>query len=264
MRVVSFALSAVLVLSLGCSSKKKDEERKEVGAADAGAQVPPLNLSSFWTDSEYVHIRDEARCPLALWPLFPGKAPGADAAEQKKNEADRKELAAALRQKTFVVHLIGPSYVTIGDYDSAKGQVTLSVAGEVDCTDDAGRVTFAFGKPEAQPPEGRDFGQYVWTAEPLTYPHPVKMSESRTFQNENRLGLEARVVFALGKAEVHKKLVRNEISAEERAERKKHDIPDDTGGMEDWGAGRLLKTRILGVRVASGGGHKELVMSRSP
>lgn len=264
MRLSAIVFVAGLVLSLGCGKKKGEPEAEQPSAEAAKPKEPALELHPFWTDSDYLHLKDEARCPEALWPLFPGKAPGADPAEVKQNEAARAGLAAALRQKTFVVHLVGPSYVTIGDYDSAAGRVEINVSGSVDCTDDAGRITFAFGKPAAVPPEGREFGQYTWSAAPLAYPHSLKMSESRSFQTENKVGLEARVVFQLGKAEVHKKLVRNEISAEERAERKKHDIPDEGGGMEDWGAGRLVRTEILGIRVASQGGRQELVMQRKP
>lgn len=249
------ALCCVLAVAVACGDKAKSGA---TAASRADAGEAPLKLDPFWADPAYLTLKDDGPCPDGFWALFPLEAPGADAAEKKANEARRAELAARLRAATYVTETLD---VKLGEFDSGKGEIPVTVKGSLDCTDSAGRVTIALAPARPELPENRDFGQYQWVADRLAYARPLKLSEASAFKRTHQTGLGARLVFKLGKAENHKKLERITESPEERAERLKHDIPGG-GGIEDWGAGRMIRADVLGTRVAIDKGRTLVVEQR--
>lgn len=240
-------LVACVALAAACSEKKERAAKAEPPAGKATTEEAPVRLDPYWEDSSYIKILDDGACPDGMWALFPGDPPGQDAAEKKANQARRADLAKKLLGATFIVLT---NDVNVGEYDSRKGEIPLQVLGSVECTDSMGRISVSFTEATPQLPPGRDFGQWYWDAPKQEFARAIKLSEATTFKRTYKVGLDARLVFKLGKTQVHKKIEKVEETPEERAERIKFNIPGG-GGIEDWGAGRMVKAELAGIRIAA-------------
>jgi hypothetical protein len=261
-------LSCTLVLGLGLAGagcndaetrvreqkKRIDAERKayqEAQEAKRKAAAPKIEvaqLEPFWGDSSYSRIMTGRQCPEGLGGLFPGAPTPADEA-----------TASKLRNATYVtVHSHGIG-VTIGRYDPKKKALAVEVDGVVECFDSSGLLTVAWGeptKPFRQPgDEDEDvLAQSVWRARPLKFAVPMRSpAEAKRFSQKEGLGLEARLVYQLGRVDVDSK-VKKVPSADEGK-------PEDS---VDWGAGRLIHVTLLGVRLAVDHEKTALIESRKP
>jgi hypothetical protein len=244
-----------------------DQARAAQKEKEAQAKAPPAAeqrpAHPYWDDPSLVAIRHEQKCPEGLWALFPGRAPGGDDATRKENEGRRAELAKSLREKTFVARLRGPPEVDLKDFDAPKGHFPLEVLGLVDCEDSVGRIAFSFTQPKAIDPkassleEGNTLVQSIWTAPPQTFTVPMpNLSDAKTFTQKHRFGMEGYVVFKLGKTEVHKKLV--------KVKKATHGEVSIGGTTDDFGAGRLVRGEVQGVRVLAHPGPLVVVDTREP
>ena len=122
-----------------------------------------------------------------------------------------------------------------------------------DYTDSFGHVALAWTAAKAGDPgnsaakQDAEITQNYWVAQPVTFSIPMKsMAEAKEWANSNRIGLSARVVFKLGKVEVDKKLHKVAKVTEKAA----GETISIGGGTEDWGAGRLVRVELIGLRVA--------------
>lgn len=230
--------------------KKKDDE------ADAKRFAPKeseqVRLGSPWDDGK--SIGNDGPCPEGIWALFKGDAPGADKAEKKANESKRAELVKDLKAQTFMVKLRAPDQVTLKPFDAPKGEFPLEVAGSIECTDSFGHVSLAWTAAKAGNPgnsaakQDAEITQNYWLAPPVTFSIPMKsMKEAKEWADANRIGLSARAVFRLGKVEVDKKLHKVAKVTEKAA----GETISIGGGTEDWGAGRLVRVELIGLRVAT-------------
>ncbi len=235
-------------------AKKKKEEKLAPVPTEVVIIDPPYN------DAGSVIINPDGPCPEGLWALFPD-VPGGSPEEKKANTAKKKELAESFKGKQFLVRLRGPGQVTLLPYDAPKGLFPLEVVGTIDCTDSIGRIAIAWTQAKAGDPgasaakQGSEVTQNVWMAPPWTIPYDMKsQEEAKAFKEKNQLGLSARVVFTLGKTAVDKKLKRIGKVTEEAAGEKL----GFGGGVEDWGAGRMVRAEVVGVRVATEREKKQL------
>jgi hypothetical protein len=241
-------------------ARAKQAEQKP--AAQSGAAAPKRNAHPYWDDRSFQVVKNEKACPEGLWALFPGKAPGGDDAARRANEARRSELASALRGKTFVARLRGSEEVKLRDYDAPQGHFPLDLKGVIDCEDSIGRVAIALSEPKAITPKGSVLSgdavvESIWDAAPRSFTVPMKsVSEAKTFRERHQLGLEAYVVFKLGKTEVHQRRVKIE----------KETAGDVTigGGIQDFGAGRMVRAEVEHVRILANPGPIVLVDTREP
>jgi hypothetical protein len=234
--------------------KTKQEELKM--AKLQGTLVAPVETAKLdppYDDSSSERLVPDGACPEGIWALFPGEAPGATPDEKKANAARRADVAKTLQGKQFMFRLRAPNQVVLKPHDAVAGVLPIEVLGTVDCTDAAGRVAIAWTSAKAGAPnasaakEGSDLVQNLWLAPPVTFSLPIKsMSEAKTFMQNNALGLTARVVFTFGKGEVDKKL-KNIPKVQEKAA---GETLAFGGGTEDWGAGRLVRAELVGLRVA--------------
>jgi len=266
MRVHFLRLCVVALAGVALACGKPDGSRsKQRSKPDASVapQEEPIKLEAFWDDPSYTVIRDQAPCPEGWWALFGGDPPGETKEEQKASLAKKPELKKALEARTFLVHLQSGDEVTLGDYSNAKGELDINVKVSILCKSPSlENVAIAFGPVKGMLPPGRDFGQYFWLGDPVKYPIKMPFSQLAEFKNKHRLDLDARIVFTPGKVEQHRKLIRSTETAEEKAERLKHDIPSRAGGMDDWGAGWVMHANIKGVRLAADRGRTELAVIR--
>jgi hypothetical protein len=209
-----------------------------------------LKLDPPYDDAQVTVLLPDAPCPEGLWALFAGEAPGASPEEKQANQAKRAELAASFASRRFMVKVRGPAQLPLPPFDAPNGRFTIEVPGTIDCVDSLGRVALAW--TEARPVDpGRATGelkQNVWQATPVRFELPMtSLTQAKEFTDKNRLGLSARIVFTLGKTEVDKKM--------KRPPKVTREVGDETlvigGADEDWGAGRLVHTTLLGVRVAT-------------
>jgi hypothetical protein len=152
------------------------------------------------------------------------------------------------------VKLRAPDQVVLRDFDAPKGAFPLEVAGSIECTDSFGHVALAWTAAKAGDPgnsaakQDADITQNYWMAPPVTFSIPMKsMNDAKEWKNANRIGLSARVVFKLGKVEVDKKLHKVAKVTEKAA----GETISIGGGTEDWGAGRLVRVELIGLRVAT-------------
>jgi hypothetical protein len=268
-KVLLFGSSLLLGLT-GCpgdgSKKMADkqkalDERKAADKAKADAKAlaanPPkevVKLDPPWEDSSYVQIRSDAACPDGFWALFPGDPPGATKEEKKANNDKRPELVKALREKIYLVKLRAPDEVKLFPFEATKNEFPLELIGTIDCTDSIGRVAIAWSAAKAGDPgasaakEGSEVTQNIWMAQPLKFALPMKgMADAKEFDQKNKLGLSARIFFKLGKGDVDKKLKKMAKTVE-----KAHgETITQGGGVEDWGAGRMIKADGVGIRIAS-------------
>lgn len=230
-------------------AKREKEDRLEPLPTDVVKLDPPYD------DTQAVVLLPESPCPEGFWALFPnGEVPGATPEEKKANAAKRKELAEAARAKKYIVKLRAPTQVVLSPYDAPNGKFVIDVQGTIDCTDSIGRIALAWTDAKAGDPgnsaakEGAEITQNVWTAPPVKFEHLItSMTEAKAWGDGNRFGLSARVGFALGKVEIDRKLKRVAKVTEKAA----GETISIGGGNEDWGAGRLIRVELLGVRVAT-------------
>jgi hypothetical protein len=268
------ALAALPLVSCTDSASKRTLEqletlqKKKAAAAKAANEVQPeplptdvIRLDPPYDDTQAVVVTPDGPCPDGFWALFPGDAPGATPEEKKANAASRKAIAEGLRAKTYLVKMKGANFVTLSPYDAPKGRFTIDVKGTIDCHDSMGRIAIAWTDAKASDPgtsaaqEGSEVTQNVWTAPPITFELPItSLTEARAFSDGNRFGLSARVAFTLGKVEVDRKL-RKVARVTEKAAGETLTLG---GGVEDWGAGRLVRAELLGVRVATDRERKQL------
>jgi hypothetical protein len=274
-------LAAVALLALGCGDKKdarwveqqekaNDEAKAKVKAerqkkedalygpktTDTGPKDP------FWDDSTLVPIENERACPEGVWALFPGKAPGTEKEEQKKNEAQRADLIKKLKSTRFVTHLKPPNDTKLEEYDAPKGHFPVTVSGLVDCTDSAGHLVIAFTQAKAITPpssaakQGAEVTLRIWDAKPTIFILPMKsMSDAKDWKSHHQFDLEARVVYTLGKPEVDRKMFKtSKVSSAGMTM---------GGGAEDWGAGRAIHAVVEGTRLTTDKGRTVLEDTRA-
>lgn len=262
--VAAFALTACQGQDAAAKRAKEKLKQSEIDKAekvkkDAEAEEKRLNpkqsetvrLGSPWDDGKV--IVNEGACPEGIWALFKGDAPGADKAEKKANESKRSDLVKDLKAQTFLVKLRAPDQVKLKEFDAPKGEFPLEVAGSIECTDSFGHVSIAWTAAKPGDPgnsaakQDAEITQNYWIAPPVTFSIPMKsMAEAKEWKNKNLIGLSARVVFKLGKVEVDKKLHKVAKVTEKAA----GETISIGGGTEDWGAGRLVRAELIGLRVA--------------
>ncbi len=229
---------------------KKEDKLAPIVAVDV------VKLEAPYNDEASTRITADQPCPEGLWALFAGDAPGATLEEKKANEANRKALAEELKAKQFIVKLRVGSGVTLKPYDAPKATFTVEVAGSIDCTDSKGRIAIAWSDAKAvSHGEPGVLAQWYWVAPPVSFSLPIKsMVEAKAFETENKIAVSARVVFTPGKVETDKRMT--------KVEKMQGQAGDETieygGGMEDWGAGRLLRAKLIGIRVATDRERKQL------
>jgi len=237
------------------AQKAAKQEEKLVAPIDVVKLDPPYD------DASSERLVPDGACPEGLWALFPGEAPGATPDEKKANAARRAEVAKTFVGKQFLYRLRAPNQVLLKPHDAAAGVLPIEVLGTVDCTDALGRIAIAWTNAKADSPnasaakEGSELVQNMWLAPPVAFSLPIKsMTEAKTFMQNNALGLTARVVFTMGKAEVDKKL-KKVAKVQEKAA---GETLAFGGGTEDWGAGRLVRAELVGLRVAVDQEKKQL------
>lgn len=230
----------------------KEKAEKAKAEAQPKTAAPSIALPAPYGDADSTVIQPDGACPEGLWAFFNGAAPGATPDEKKANAAKRAQWVTDLKAKQFMVKLRVP-LVSLSAFDAPSGKFTISVPGTIDCTDEAGHIAIAWsdakagaGTPSAAK-EGAELTQNIWSAEPLTFALPMAMADVKPFELKNKLGLSARVVFTLVKGDVDVKKVKMG-KVEEKAQGQTIGYG---GGMEDWGAGRLIRAHLVAVRVAS-------------
>ncbi len=247
----------------GCSDKSKwaeqrqaaaDKSKAEQKAMDAEKEAPAAAPSApkdpFWDDPALVKVVSDGACPEGLWALFKGPAPGDDPAAKKANESRRSELLAKLKGTRFVTRLRAPADVKLLDYNLRKAELPLEVKGTIDCTDSAGHIALGFGDARAIVPnasavqQGAVIQQRIWQSPPLPFVLPIKSSEEvKAFLAKHKFDLDARIVYTLGATEVDRKMFKQPKVTEGEITL--------GGGAEDWGAGRLVRTEIQAIRIAT-------------
>lgn len=246
--------------------QKKKADAAKAAKNDTPAPLPTevLRLDPPYDDTQAVVLTPDGPCPEGFWALFPGDPPGATPEEKKANAAKKKALAERVRGQNYLVKLKS-GFVTLSPYDAPKGRFTIDVKGTIDCTDSMGRVAIAWTNAKATEPgtsaakEGAEVTQNVWVAPPVTFELPItSLSEAKAFYEQNRFGLSARVAFVPGNVEVDKKLKKVSRVTEKAA----GETLTLGGGTEDWGAGRLLRVALLGIRVAADREKKQLFDQR--
>ncbi|MBS1153812.1 MAG: hypothetical protein H6Q89_5510 [Myxococcaceae bacterium] len=224
---------------------KKAFEAAEEARRNAGKpKIEPAKLEPFWADPAYLRVKTGKPCPEGMWALFP-ETPG-EGAEKEANEARRAELAAKVRGSTFVAVLPFDTGVTLRKYNAKKKALTVQVDGVMECFDGLGLLAVAWGDPAkaVRPPQPDDdeeeaTQQAVWRAQPLTFALPFRTAaEAQAFRENQGVGLEARIVFTLGKIAIDKRGKKGEV---------------------DWGAGRLVHVDLVGVRIATD--HEKLQLA---
>ncbi len=266
-------LSSLALFGLGCSREPSSRTAQQLAelqkkkAAEAAAKkedklaplaVEVVNLDPPYGDEGAERITPDGPCPDGFWALFPTEAPGATPEEKKANEARRPALVDSFKAKKFLVKLRIGSGVTLKPYDAPNGSFTIEVQGTVDCTDARGHVALAWSDTKTESPgEPGAIARSYWVAKPVTFTLPVKtLAEAKAFETENRLAISARVVFTAGKVEVDKKMKKVEKFTDKRPG---EETIEYGGGLEDWGAGRLLHGELVGIRVAVDRERKQLL-----
>jgi hypothetical protein len=261
-RSLVVALSCCALAGCGDAKKKTEEKQaaleklkvqraalEEAKAAPAVPKAEPVRLEPFWDDPSYLKIASDAECPEGLWALF-DDAPGLTKDEKKASAAKKPELAKKLRDATFVVRLKPPDNIKLLEYDAPKGEFPIEAAGGVECSDSFGHVTIAWNPAKAIVPgmsaakAGAEVAQNIWVTDPMAFRHPVRsQSDAKEFKEKHRFDVEARVIVKLGKVQVDKKMF--------KTAKQTSGAITIGGGTEDWGAGRMVKAELLGVRVAT-------------
>lgn len=261
MSISRLLLTMLIVAAAGCKSgSDRMKERQKARSAEKQAQEaaaeaarkaaePKLDwakLDDFWDPPGAVKISSGKPCPDGLWALFPA-TPG-EGKEQEANEARRATLLEKVKGQTYYVQLRHDQGVTLRKYNAKKKTLTIEVEGLVECFDGAGLLSVAWGEPAKpyRPQHGEDEEagnppQSVWRAMPLLFPIPFATAdEAKAFAQKEGIGTIARLVFTLGKPDVDKKV-------------QKTARPNGEEGMDelDWGAGRLVRVKVLGVRIST-------------
>lgn len=249
---------------LAALQKKKEADAKARKDKDEKLEALPtevIKLDAPYDDSQATVILPDAPCPEGFWALFNGEVPGSTPEEKKANAAKKKDLAEAARGKKYIVKLRAPTQVVLSPYDAPNGKFTIDVQGTIDCTDSIGRIALAWTEAKAGDPgnsaakDGAEITQNMWMAPSVKFELPIKsLTEAKEFNDKNRFGLSARVGFGLGKTEIDKKLKKVAKVSEKAA----GETLSFGGGNEDWGAGRLVRVDLLGVRVATDREKKQL------
>lgn len=274
-RAAGFSLVVVaLALSAACKGKSTEEkvaEREQALAAakkeqKEAAAKPEARLDRpadpYWDDASFVVLKHEGPCPEGLWALFKGKAPGGDDAARGANEAQRAQLASAFSDKTFVARLRGPDEVNLKEYDAPKNQFPLELKGTIDCEDSIGRVAFSFTEVKAVnvPTSALDEGQnpqMMWSAPPRAFTVGMKsQSDAKSFAQKHRFGMEAYIVFKIAKTEVHRKMIKT-------AKQTQGEVTIG-GTTDDYGAGRLIRADVQGIRVLANPGPIVVIDTKDP
>lgn len=236
------------------------QEQKPTARGESAAVQRPAH--PFWDNSSLVVVRNEKSCPEGLWALFAGQAPGGDDAARRANEAKRGDLATALRGKTFVARMRGPEELKLRDYDPPKGHFPLELKGVIDCEDSIGRIAIAFTEPKAITPKasaiaGDSVVESIWDAPPRPYQVPMRgVTEAKAFRDKHQFGLEAYVVFKLGKTDVHHKKI--------KVEKEQAGDISIGGNVQDFGAGRMVRAEVDQVRILANPGPVVVVDTREP
>lgn len=225
-------------------AKKAYEEAEEAKRNAGKPKIEPAKLDAIWADPAYLRVKTGKPCPDGMWALFP-ETPG-EGDEKTANEAKRAELAAKVRASTFVAVLPFDSGVTLRKYNAKKKALTVQVDGVMECVDGLGLLAVAWGQPAkaVRPPKPDDdeeevSQQAVWRAQPLTFALPfATAAEAQAFRENQGIGVEARIVFTLGKVDVDKRGKKGEV---------------------DWGAGRLVHVDVVGVRIATD--HEKVLLA---
>jgi hypothetical protein len=247
---------------LDALQKKKEADAKAAKEKEnAGPVVPKVVELPAPYDAKVV-IQPDGPCPEGTWALLPGPAPGATPEAKKSNEAARKGLADGLKASPVMIKMRVPQ-VSLSAFDAPKGQFVITVPATIDCVDPTTkqRVALTWGEAKAGLPpasaakEGSESMQHVWQAPPVTFFLPMKtQAEAKAFEMGNRVGLSARVVVRLGRAEVDRK-VKKVAKVQEKAH---GEMLSFGGGSEDWGAGPLIRSTLVALRVATGGEKEQL------
>jgi hypothetical protein len=244
---------------LKAEEARKAEKKKKDDEADAKRFAPvqeeKIHLPSPYDEGDSTVINSDGPCPDGIWALFKGDVvPGATKEEKKANEAKRAELVKALKDKQFLVKLRAPDDVNLKPFDAPKGEFPLEVAGSIECTDSIGHVAIAWTNAKAGDPGNSaakadaEVTQNYWMAPKVAFTLPMKsMNEAKEWSNANRIGLKARVVFKFGKVDIDHK-IKKIAKVTEKAQGETISIG---GGAEDWGAGRLVRAELVGLRVAT-------------
>lgn len=260
-RVVQFLLVALAVSLTGCQSssdkmrerqKARDAEKKaQEAAAEAKRKAAEpkadwAKLDEFWEPPGAVKISSGKPCPEGLWALFP-TTPG-EGKEQEANEAKRASLLEKVRGQTYYVQLRHDQGVVLKKYNAKKKTLSIEVEGLVECFDGAGLLSVAWGDPAKpyRPKNGEDEDQgnppqSVWRAQPIYFPLPFDTAaDAKAFTEKEGIGTIARLVFTLGKADVDTKY-------------QKTMKPNGEEGEDnlDWGAGRLVRVKLIGARIST-------------
>ncbi len=248
---------ALLLFSAGCADYKKktlekqklrDEAQKaqldkeEAKKKAAQPKVERAKLDPPWDGPGYQEVKTGKPCPEGLWALFkdtPGEGP-----DKEANEAKRADYLQKVKGTTYYAILPQGTGVTIGKYNAKKKTLTVEVDGAMECFDKLGLFTVAWGEPakthRPTEEEAEDLSpQAVWRATPVFFKLSFDTAaEAKSFVDKEGLGLEARVVFTLGKTAEDKKLVKAP--------------PGEDGKQDavDWGAGRLVHVKPVGFRLA--------------
>lgn len=249
---------------LAALKKKQEAEaraKKEKAENPVALPTEVVKLDAPYDDTQATVILPDGSCPEGFWALFPGDAPGATPEEKKANAARRKELAEAARAKKYIVKLRAPAQVVLSPYDAPQGKFDIDVNGTIDCTDPLGRIALTWTEAKAGDPGNSaakadaDFSQNAWVAQPAHFELKItSLTEAKEFNDKNRFGLSARVAFGLGKVEVDKKIKKVAKVTEKAA----GETLAFGGGNEDWGAGRMIRADLLGIRVATDREKKQL------
>lgn len=233
------------------AERKAHQEAEDAKRKAAAPKVEQAQLEPFWADPSYQRVATGRPCPEGLGSLFP--TPGAPRDD---------ETVARLRAATYVSVLSHGNGVTVRQYNPKKKVLTVEIEGVVECFDSSGLLTVAWGepaKPYRQPggdeeEEEEAVAQSVWRARPLRLfvPFP-SAAEAKRFAQKDGLGLDARLVYRLGKVDVDSKV--------------KKAPPTEEGGAPgalDWGAGRLVHVDVLGLRLAVDHEKTALIENRKP
>lgn len=256
MRTGALTLLAVALL-FGCSDYKKKTLEKQKARDEAQqaqldkeeakkkAALPKIDrakLEAPWDGPDFVRVQTGKPCPDGMWALFP-ETPG-EGPDKEANEKKRPELAEKIKGTTFYALLPQGTGVTLGKYNPKKKVLPVEVDGAMECFDKLGLLSVAWGEPAKthRPTEEEAESvspQAVWRAKPVWFNLPFDTAaEAKSFAEKEGLGLEARVVFTIGKTADDKKVVKSQ--------------PDEDGktGEVDWGAGRLIHVKPVGFRLA--------------
>ncbi len=272
-RSLTFALVAALsVGTTGCRDARKKveeaqrrreaerkayEDEKEAKRLAAIPKIEPAKLDPFWDSPTFLKAVNGKPCPEGLWALFP-ETPG-EGPEKDANEAKRASLAEKVRGATFVAVMHSGGGLELKPYNKKKKRLSVEVDGLLECTDGLGVVSLAWGdpaKPFRAPQPGDEDEvlppQSVWRAQPIVLNLPFNTAaEAKKFSDEVVVGLDARIVFTLGKVAV---------------DSKKHKTPVATEGappaLVDYGAGRLVHVNVVGVRLSSDHEKNELLVQK--